>query len=142
MQKVLVAFDGSESSIRALRFVVEQPKAARPSELHLLNVQDYPIVISEYVTSSMIEAIRRGQTEHSREVLARGVALLESSGIPHHEHVVIGFPGTAITEQAAALGCGQIVMGTRGLGMVKGLVLGSVAQRVIHLSPVPVTLVK
>ncbi|MCJ9712965.1 universal stress protein, partial [Bordetella hinzii] len=38
--------------------------------------------------------------------------------------------------------CDRIVMGTRGLGAVGGLVLGSVAQKVIHLSPVPVTLVK
>jgi nucleotide-binding universal stress UspA family protein len=35
-----------------------------------------------------------------------------------------------------------IVMGTRGLGPVKGLVLGSVANKVIHLAEVPVTLVK
>ena len=37
---------------------------------------------------------------------------------------------------------GQIVMGTRGLGGVQGLLLGSVATQVIHLVEVPVTLIK
>ncbi|MFN0302201.1 MAG: universal stress protein, partial [Burkholderiales bacterium] len=36
----------------------------------------------------------------------------------------------------------EVVMGTRGLGSVSGLVLGSVATKIIHLVDVPVTLVK
>jgi nucleotide-binding universal stress UspA family protein len=38
--------------------------------------------------------------------------------------------------------CEQIVMGTRGLGTVSNLVLGSVATKAIHLAKVPVLLVK
>ncbi len=40
------------------------------------------------------------------------------------------------------LGCDVIVMGTRGLSSVTGLLLGSVATRVIHEASVPVTLIK
>ena len=36
----------------------------------------------------------------------------------------------------------QIVMGTRGLGGIQGLLLGSVAMQVIHLAEVPITLIK
>jgi nucleotide-binding universal stress UspA family protein len=39
-------------------------------------------------------------------------------------------------------GCAQIVMGTRGLGTVSGMLLGSVATKVIHLADVPVVLLK
>jgi len=39
-------------------------------------------------------------------------------------------------------GCTQVVMGTRGLGKIANLVLGSVASRVLHLINVPLTLVK
>jgi nucleotide-binding universal stress UspA family protein len=43
---------------------------------------------------------------------------------------------------AVDLGCEQIVMGTRGLGLVPEILLGSVARRVAHEATVPVTLVK
>ena len=36
----------------------------------------------------------------------------------------------------------RIVMGTRGLGSIKGLLLGSVATQVVHLAEVPITLIK
>jgi nucleotide-binding universal stress UspA family protein len=47
-----------------------------------------------------------------------------------------------IADVAREEGVGQIVMGTRGLGGVQGLLLGSVATQVIHLAEVPVTLIK
>jgi nucleotide-binding universal stress UspA family protein len=47
-----------------------------------------------------------------------------------------------IAEVGRQENCDAIVMGTRGMGAVSGLVLGSVATKVIHLADVPVTLVK
>lgn len=41
-----------------------------------------------------------------------------------------------------AMQCAAMAMGTRGPGAVAGLVLGSVAARIVQLAPVPVTLVK
>jgi nucleotide-binding universal stress UspA family protein len=43
---------------------------------------------------------------------------------------------------AGELGCDLIVMGTHGRGAVAGMVMGSVANRVLHLAPCPVQLVK
>lgn len=142
MQKMLVPLDGSESSVRALRFVLDQPAAALPGEIHLLNVQDYPIVYNEYLTSTMIEAIREGQMLQSRKVLNAAAGLVAARGLAYKEHIVVGFPDEAIVEQATLLGCEQIVMGTRGLGSIKSIFLGSVARRVVHFALVPVTLVK
>ncbi len=47
-----------------------------------------------------------------------------------------------VVEVAREQGVDQIVMGTRGLGGIQGLLLGSVATQVIHLADVPVTLIK
>lgn len=47
-----------------------------------------------------------------------------------------------IAETAASLDIDQIVMGARGLGHIKGMLLGSVSQKVIQLSKCPVTIVK
>jgi nucleotide-binding universal stress UspA family protein len=54
----------------------------------------------------------------------------------------VGSSGQAIAEYADKLRCDQIVMGTRGLGSIGSLVLGSVATQVVHLTEHPVTLVK
>ena len=51
-------------------------------------------------------------------------------------------PATAIVQASQKLNCGLIVLGTRGMGTVAGLVLGSVASKVVHLADTPVTMVK
>jgi nucleotide-binding universal stress UspA family protein len=47
-----------------------------------------------------------------------------------------------LVKHAASKGCDMIYMGTRGLTATSGLLLGSVATRVLHLARVPVVLVK
>jgi nucleotide-binding universal stress UspA family protein len=54
----------------------------------------------------------------------------------------VGEPAAEIVRLADERGVDQIVMGTHGRGAVVSLFLGSVAQRVVHLSKVPVLLVK
>ena len=49
---------------------------------------------------------------------------------------------TTIARRADSLQCEGIVMGTRGMGAIANLLLGSVAAKVVHLANVPVTLVK
>lgn len=56
--------------------------------------------------------------------------------------VLIGPVAETIARIALEQNCDGIVMGTRGLGAVAGALLGSVASQVVHLSDVPVTLVK
>ena len=53
-----------------------------------------------------------------------------------------GEPAETIAHRAEELGCESIIMGTQGLGKLGVLVMGSVAQRVMHHATVPVTLVK
>ena len=57
-------------------------------------------------------------------------------------HILLGPVGSAIGDFAAQNGCDGIVMGTRGLGGVTGLVLGSVATQVLQVATVLVTLIK
>ncbi|MDP2238882.1 MAG: universal stress protein [Burkholderiales bacterium] len=138
---ILVAIDGSAAGVRAVRHAIARLKSGYDGTIHLLHVQP-PFKsgeVSALVTAEMSQEARRCEAEHAvneaREVLVGAL-------VPHKVLVVTGAVADTIVNQAAGLGCGEIVMGTRGLGAVGNLVLGSVAARVVRLSSVPVTLVK
>jgi nucleotide-binding universal stress UspA family protein len=76
-----------------------------------------------------------------REVLAAAKAALDAAAVECQPHVEIGEPAQVIAGFARTYHCEMIAMGTRGLGPLSSLCLGSVANKVVHLSPVPVLLV-
>lgn len=55
---------------------------------------------------------------------------------------MVGMVAPGVVQVAALESVDQIVLGTHGRGAVGNLFLGSVAQRVVHMAPVPVLLVK
>ncbi|MCF5712138.1 universal stress protein [Pseudomonas tremae] len=143
MHKVLVPFDGSEHAMRALGYVIELSADLKKSlEVHVLNVQASPIDYSLYLAPDMIEGVKTGLTNEGKRVLDEAVALLAAAGLPFQAHVDLGNVAEQVEAAVQRLGCEAVVMGTRGLGNFGGLLLGSVATRVIHEVSVPVTLVK
>lgn len=66
---------------------------------------------------------------------------LDRAGLRYTVHAAIGEPADEIVRIAAAQHCDLIVMGTHGRGRIGNIVLGSVAQKVLHLTRTPVTLV-
>lgn len=138
MHKVLIAVDGSDHALKAVAFLVELSASTR-CEAVLLNVQPEP----EIRTLALYrEAILAAQEQHGEEALAAARAKLEAANVPYTTHIETGDPAKTIARVAAETGADHIVMGTRGLGSLAGMMLGSVATKVLHLSPLPVTLVK
>lgn len=141
MKLPLVPIDGSPQALRALCHALDGLKGAPARALHLVNVQ--PPLIQPWpdklVSPDMIDNELR---QRGRELLAEARRLAVEDGTDVSTHVHIGSAAEEIVECARTHGCDAIVMGTRGRGAVAGLVLGSVAQRVVHLADVPVTLVK
>lgn len=143
MHKVLVPFDGSEHSRRALDYVIELVgKFARPPEIHVFNVQASPIVYSDYLAPDMIEGVKRGLYNEANLVLGEAVKRLTAAGVNFESHVDLGNVAEQVKVAVTQLGCDTVVMGTRGLGSFGGLLLGSVANRVVHEVSVPVILIK
>jgi nucleotide-binding universal stress UspA family protein len=136
MTKVLVPIDGSEHSLRALGHAMK-----RDDEIHLVNVQikaDTPVLLLHMTA----EEIERHQLANGRSTLEAAVRVLDAAKRRHHDHVAIGDPAHEIARVAAAEHVDSIVMGTRGMGALANLTLGSVATKVVHLAAAPVTLVK
>lgn len=141
MRSLLVPIDGSENSFRALDYAAAQDKYG-PVTLHLLNVQppldDYGMV-GAHLSSKRYEELMKARAQ---AILKRAAGRVRSARGECKTHIVVGDAPATIAAQSRRLKCESIVMGTRGMGRVANLLLGSVASKVVHLARVPVTLVK
>ncbi len=142
MLKVLVPVDGSKDSDRAVAYAIGfVANSKAPVELHLLNIQT-PIVSGGVRMFFKHEDIESYYQDSGQESLRSAREQLDKAGQAYVQHISAGPAGETIVAYAKEQRCDHIVMGTRGLGAVSGMVLGSVASKVIYLAEVPVTLVK
>jgi len=140
MQKILVPTDGSDVALRAVKHVAQLAATGLEVEIHLVNVQPaLPQSVTQFLPAKTIADYH---DEEGNEALAAAEALLKEAGLAYQRYLEIGRAGETIASLAAELGCDQIVMGTRGLGAVSGLLLGSTTTSLLNLTSVPVTLVK
>lgn len=134
----LVPCDGSAPARNALAHVLRRIAASgRRSCVHLLNVRPAanPAIRPD---RAALRALRAEAAAEFPELLAA----LREAGVDHEFHVAIGDPVARILEFAEDLGCGHIAMGSRGLGWLGGLLLGSISSGVLRRTPVPLTLLK
>jgi nucleotide-binding universal stress UspA family protein len=137
-KNVLVPVDGSANSLRALQHAAERFRDSPHVCLLVLNVQ--PALPSGGRVGPAL--IREHHARMSEEALAPARELAKKSGVMFDAYSRVGEPAATIASFARRTRCREIIMGTRGLGRVRGLLLGSVATKVISLADVPITLVK
>lgn len=139
--KILIAVDGSPVSKRAIQHAVRLAKAlSDPPELVLFHA-DAPMMKAVAIELGA-EQVRRMHEENSRLATRDGRAVLKRAQLPFGELLVVGDPAEAIAREAKRGRYDLIVMGTHGRGALEGLLLGSVARKVLAQSPVPVTVVR
>lgn len=140
MQKALLPTDGSASAFQAALYLADLIEKHGPVEVHVVNVQPKPL---EWQTHGMEkEAINDHLAVEAHLAMKAVLHVLNEAGIASQTHVKHGDTAETLVALAEELGCDQIVMGTRGLGAISGMVLGSVTRKVLHLANVPVTCVK
>ena len=141
MLKFLLPVDGSDISNKAVAgFIKLLDWYKEVPEIHLLNVQ-FPQRgnVNWFIDK---ESINLYHQEEGMKVLQAARRSLDQAGIACQLHITVGDPEEMIIRYAKEMDCDQIVMGPRGLGTVKGLLLGSVANKVMQLSSMPVLLIK
>lgn len=139
--KILLPVDGSSHSDRATQHVIAMLQGCSGHQVLLINVQapiDAP-EIRGHMPAGEIEAI---QETRGGDALVSARALLDKAGIAYVPTVLIGPIAETINQFATDQGCDRVVMGTRGLGAIGGVLLGSVTTELLHLTNLPVTLVK
>ncbi len=137
----LIAVDGSESSLKTIDHVVSEAadRSPRP-QLFLVNVQA-PLSsdITRFIDEKLVTDFHR---ETGEAALAQARQKLDAAGFSYTSHIMIGETAPTIVEFANEKACKLIVMGAHGFGTVIGALMGSITTKVIHLSTVPVLVVK
>ena len=139
--KFLVPVDGSEPSLRAVSYLIRLAKCREVEQVHLVNVRE-PADAWEIRRFLNPDEIAEMQQREGEVDLSAAKALLDAAGVAYDAKVLVGPVAQTIADYAAEHGCDSIVMGTHGRGGLAELFLGSVAAKVIHLTRLPVTLIK
>jgi nucleotide-binding universal stress UspA family protein len=141
MRRILVAVDGSEPSLHALQQALEiaDKTKAKVTCAYVVPPPFYPPE-AIYVPTQEYLAMERRLGE---EALARAKELAEKSGAQVDTLTLQGSPGDAIVAASEKSPDTElVVVGSRGRNAVARVLLGSVADRVVHLSKKPVLVVR
>ncbi len=139
--KILVPVDGSDNANRAVDHVIRQSKNQTGVDIHLLNVHS-PIRsghVKMFISEQQLNDYYR---DEGYAALKPAQERLKQANVAHTHHISVGHVAETIAQYAKENNIDQIIMGTRGMGAISDFVLGSVATKVIHLTSVPVTLIK
>ena len=141
INKVLVATDFSENAQESVDTALEIAKQFGAS-LHVVHAFQTPVpIVSPYevvVPDGFLEQARDAAAENLKSVLEK----ISSEGIEVHSHLTEVPAAPAIARIAEENDVDLVVMGTRGNTGLKHVLLGSVAERTIRLSPCSVLTVK
>ncbi len=136
---VVVGIDGSPGSIEALHFAVEEARI-RGAALKVVSAWHVPSGVygsGWSATAVDIDEYRKLAQAALDETLAE--AGLADSGLAVTPVLREGQAAESLC--AEATGADLLVVGSRGLGGFRGLLLGSVSQQVVHHAPCPVVVV-
>jgi nucleotide-binding universal stress UspA family protein len=136
LEKILLAVDMSDDARKAVPAAAELAKAGGGT-VHVLHVRELYYPVPPTVVGDSPEEAQQLVDSVVEELKKTGVtadgAVQASTG---------GSPASVILEQAREVGAGMVVLGSRGLSNLGGLLLGSVANKVIQLSSCPVLVVR
>jgi nucleotide-binding universal stress UspA family protein len=141
--KLLIPVDGSDASNRAVAHVARRVAACpvpTAEEVHLLNVQ-VPLrgSVGMFLDGESKQDYYR---EEGMKALESARKILDAASVKHGIHIEVGKAGEVINRYVSDLGIDEIVMGTRGLGNLADILMGSTSEDVLRTATVPVLLVK
>ncbi len=141
--KILLAVDGSKQSLDAVDCLIEHADWYREKPaVELLTVHlPVPKLPSMGIAVGK-DQIERYYQEEGEAKLAAARKKLDAAGIKYEARILVGPVAETIVKHAKDARCDLVFIGTHGRTEAGNLLLGSVATKVLHLSSVPVLLVK
>jgi nucleotide-binding universal stress UspA family protein len=138
-EKILLAVDGSDHALHAARTAAALARFVNASEFHIIVAYDF---VPAYLGEINIEYAINARMSEAKGILQVAVGEVGALPCEVQTELIEGSAAQAIIEAAETHKCDIIVMGSRGLGTLAGLVLGSTSQKVVAHAPCPVLIVR
>lgn len=145
---MLIGTDGSDDALAAARQALD---LLRPdATIHLISVAEPPAAVyagmesgfaGGLATPDQIDTAWNDAVAEAESALARTADVFGGANVETHVERG-GAPGPVLCEQAEALHADVVVVGSRGRGAIKRVLLGSVSSYVVHNAPCPVLVVR
>lgn len=145
MIRMLVATDGSPHAKRAAELAARLARELRAAEVVLVNAGHIPaLALGGPGADMMVDygALEEGFEKAGHAMLEQTAAVFHGLDVPVKRQYRRGEPSHEILAAAAEAKADVIVMGSRGLGQIGGLILGSVSEHVLHGANIPVLIVR
>ena len=137
IKRILVPVDGSESSDRAIDQAIDMAEVcgAKLDFLYVANINQ--LAINACLSDAILEAV----TKAGNVILDKALEKVPDT-VTAEAFSETGSPAVVILDFASSENMDMIIMGSRGLGVVKGVLLGSVSQYIVEPAKCPVLVIK
>jgi len=141
-KKIVIGYDGSESSKKALLKAIELSKEMN-AELHIIGVvRPFEFFAIDYIPPEEIEEYEKEEISKEEKFLKEASELAEKEGVKPFLKVMEGEPAEELMTYADENNCDLIIVGHRGVGGFKRMLLGSTASNLVKYANQSVLVVK
>jgi nucleotide-binding universal stress UspA family protein len=138
-EKVLLAVDGSEHALHAARIAADLARAMNSKDFRIVVAYDF---IPPYLGEPNMQYAIDARMEEAKSILQNAVKAVGELPCKIHTELIEGSIAEAIIDVATTRKSDVIVMGSRGLGKLAGLLIGSNSQKVVAHAPCPVLIIR
>ena len=141
--KILIAVDGSKHSLQAVDCLIEHANWYREKpQVELVTVHLPVPMVGRMGVGPSKSQLEKYYTEEGLASLAPAKKKLAAAKVPYKDRILVGPIAETLVKHAKDARCDLIYVGTRGMTAAANALLGSTATKVLHISTVPVLLVK
>ena len=137
--KILLAVDGSDHALHAAKMAGDLARNMKSERLRIVVAFSH---IPSYLGEPNLQAAIDSRLKEADKILQSALEAVGKIPGEIHTELIEGSPAEAIINVAVTRDSDLIVMGSRGLGTLEGLLLGSTSQNVVSHAPCPVLIVR
>jgi nucleotide-binding universal stress UspA family protein len=138
--KILVPVDGSDNSYKALEaaLILSEKLGSNISVVNVMEQVPITHIESEKLLGELLEAYKK----ENQEILSKCSDIAHQKGITIKTVLLQGNPAPVILDYSKKENFDLVIMGSRGMGKFKELILGSVSSKIVHHSPCAIMIIR